>query len=68
MLNWHVLLSAEMKETQEDTGKSMKNILYVLQCAKRYISGWSDVNQAHTTVLAIFKLGLFEGGSQSLEN
>ena len=52
-----------MKETQEDTGKSMKNILYVLQCAKRYISGWSDVNQAHTTVLAIIKLYVFEGGS-----
>ena len=26
-------------DTKEDTGKSMKNALYVLQYAKRYVSG-----------------------------
>ena len=29
--------------TKEDTGKSMKNALYVLRYAKRHLSGWSDV-------------------------
>ena len=31
--------------TKEDTGKSLKNALHVLQCAKRHLSGWSDVEQ-----------------------
>ena len=26
-------------DTKEDTGKSMKNALYVLRCAKRHLSG-----------------------------
>ena len=31
--------------TEEDTGKSMKNALYVLRYAKRHLSGRSDVEQ-----------------------
>ena len=31
--------------TKEDTGKSMKNALYVLRYAKRHLSGRSDVKQ-----------------------
>ena len=38
--------------TKEDTGKSMKNALYVLQYAKRHVSSWSNIeqrkNQAHS--------------------
>ena len=32
-------------DTKEDTGKSMKNALYVLQYTKRHLSGRSDVEQ-----------------------
>ena len=32
-------------DTKEDTGKSMKNALYVLQYAKRHMSGRSNVEQ-----------------------
>ena len=32
-------------DTKEDTGKSMKKALHVLQCAKRHLSGRSDVEQ-----------------------
>ena len=32
-------------DTKEDTGKSMKNALYVLRYAKRYLSGQSNVEQ-----------------------
>ena len=32
-------------DTKEDTGKSMKNALYVLQYAKRYLLGRRDVEQ-----------------------
>ena len=32
-------------DTKEDTGKSMKNALYVLQYAKRHLSGRSDIEQ-----------------------
>ena len=31
--------------TKEDTGKSLKNALDVLWYAKKYLSGWSDVDQ-----------------------
>jgi len=31
--------------TQEDTDKSMKNALYILQYVKRHLLGWSDVKQ-----------------------
>ena len=32
-------------DTKEDAGKSMKNALYVLRYAKRYMSSRSDVKQ-----------------------
>ena len=32
-------------DTKEDTGKSMKNALYVLQYAKRHLLGRSEVEQ-----------------------
>ena len=32
-------------DTKEDTGKSMKNALYVLQYVKRHLSGQSDIKQ-----------------------
>ena len=32
-------------DTKEDTGKSMKNALYVLQYAKRHLSGQRNVEQ-----------------------
>ena len=39
-------------DTKEDTGKSMKNALYILQHAKRHLSGQSNVeqwkNEAHS--------------------
>jgi len=38
-------LSAKKWNTKEDTGKSLKNELDILQYAKRHLSGWSDVEQ-----------------------
>ena len=38
-------VSKDEWDTKEDTGKSMKNALYVLQYAKRHLSGQSDVKQ-----------------------
>ena len=38
-------VSKDEWDTKEDTGKSMKNALYVLRYAKRHLSGWSDVKQ-----------------------
>ena len=32
-------------DTKEDTGKSMKNALYILRYAKRHLLGQSDVQQ-----------------------
>ena len=32
-------------DTKEDTGMSMKNALYVLQYAKRHLSGLSNIEQ-----------------------
>jgi len=63
--------------TKEDTGKSLKNALDVLRCAKRHISGRSDVkqwkNQAHTVscywVMLIWKhQAVSQLLSQSVEN
>jgi len=39
------LISKDEWNTKEDTGKSMKNVLYVLQYGKRHLSGRSDVKQ-----------------------
>ena len=45
-------VSKDEWDTKEDTGKSMKNTLYVLRYAKRHLSGRSNVerrkNQAHS--------------------
>jgi len=38
-------VSKDEWNTKEDTGKSLKNLLHILQCAKRHLSGWSDVEQ-----------------------
>ena len=38
-------VSKDEWDTKEDTGKSMKNALYVLRYAKRHLSGRSDVEQ-----------------------
>ena len=38
-------VSKDEWDTKEDTGKPMKNALYVLQCAKRHLSGRSNVEQ-----------------------
>ena len=38
--NRHLSLSTKTKvDTKEDTGKSMKNVLYILQVAKKHVSG-----------------------------
>ena len=38
-------VSKDEWNTKEDTGKSMKNALYVLRYAKRHLSGQSNVEQ-----------------------
>ena len=38
-------VSKDEWDIKEDTGKSMKNTLYVLRYAKRHLSGRSDVEQ-----------------------
>ena len=38
-------VSKDEWETKEDTGKSMKNELYILRYAKRHLSGQSNVEQ-----------------------
>ena len=38
-------VSKDEWNSKEDTGKSLKNALHVLQCAKRHLSGRSDVEQ-----------------------
>ena len=38
-------VSKDEWNTEEGTGKSLKNALHVLRCAKRHLSGGSDVEQ-----------------------
>jgi len=38
-------VSKDEWSTKEDTGKSLKNALHVLRCAKRHLSGWSNIKQ-----------------------
>ena len=38
-------VSKDEWDTKENTGKSMKNALYVLRYAKRHLSGRNDVEQ-----------------------
>ena len=40
-----ITVSKDEWDTKEDTGKSMKNALYVLRYAKRHLLGQSDVEQ-----------------------
>ena len=68
-------ISKDEWHTKEETGKSMKNALYVLRYAKRHLSGRSDVGtvkKIKPVALALIKLRLSEGISQllsqSLEN
>jgi len=52
-------------DTKEDTGKSMKNVLYVLRYAKRHIA-MSNSEKFKLVALAIIELCLSEGIRQSL--
>ena len=38
-------VSKDEWNTKEGTGKSLKNTLHALRCAKRHLSGWSNVEQ-----------------------
>ena len=38
-------VSKDEWDTKEDTGKSMKDVLYVLRYAKRHLLGRSDIEQ-----------------------
>ena len=38
-------VSKDEWDTKEDTGRSMKNVVYVLRFAKRHLLGRSDVEQ-----------------------
>jgi len=56
-----VISPARPRETKEGPGKSMKNVLYVLRCAKRHNQGQSDVNskkikayQAHSFFFSFY--------------
>ena len=59
-------VSKDEWNTKEDTGKSMKNALYVLRYAKRHLSGWATSNseKIKPTALAVIKLCLSEIISQ----
>jgi len=50
-------------DTMEGPGKSMKNALYVQRHGKRYLSGWSDIEQwrINPIALAIVELCESEG-------
>ena len=43
--NQYFAVSKDEWVTKEDTGKSMKNALYVLQYAKGHLSGQSNIKQ-----------------------
>ena len=43
--NQHFVVGKDEWDTKEDTGKSIKNALYILRYAKRYLLGRSDVEQ-----------------------
>jgi len=48
-----------------DTGKFMKNGLYVLWYAKRHLLSWSSIKQQKKKPVAL-AIGLFEGINQSV--
>ena len=58
-------VSKDEWDTKEDTGKSMKNALYVLRYAKRHLSGRSNI-KIKPVALAVIELRLSEGISQLL--
>ena len=58
-------VSKDEWDTKEDTGKSMKNALYILRYAKRHLSGQSN-EKVKPVALAVIKLHLSEGISQLL--
>ena len=65
--NWHFSLSAKINGTQRRTLVSpWRMTLYILQYAKRRLSGWSNVEQwkIKLIALAVIKLRLSEGISQ----
>ena len=64
--NRHFHCQQDEWDTKEDIGKSMKNALYVLHYTKWYLSGRSDVKKIKPVALAIIKLRLSEGISQSV--
>ena len=37
------IVSKDEWNTKEDTGKSLKNVVHVVQYAKRHLSSWSNV-------------------------
>ena len=55
-------------DTKEDTGKSMKNALYVLRYSKRHLSGKATSNseKINPIALPVIELRLSEGISQLL--
>ena len=61
-------VSKDEWDTKEDTGKSMKNVLYVLRYAKRFLSGRSYIEQRKNQArsLSRYQVRLSEGISQLL--
>ena len=70
-------VSKDKGDTKEDTGKSIKNVLYILRCAKRHILGRSNIEQwknqarslCHYGVMLVWRhQSVSQSVSQSLEN
>ena len=61
-------ISKDEWDTKEDTGKSMKNALYVLWYAKRHLwaEAMSNSEKIKPVALAVIELCLSEGVSQSV--
>ena len=51
--NRHFAVSKDEWDTEEDTGKSMKNTLHMPRYAKRHLSGQSDVKQLKNQVRSL---------------
>ena len=48
-------VSKDEWDTKEDTGKSMKNVVYILRCAKRHLLGRSDVEQLKNQACSLIR-------------
>jgi len=64
------MVSKDEWDTKEDTGKSMKNALYLLWYAKRHLSSQSNIeqrkNQAHSlSSYTGLKASVSKSGSQA---